>query len=126
MARTGGRPGRTYVSGETRRAISSRLGRLASHCTAYVLRLGPSSRSTTSAIPYQSIMAATFGKGAPGHCRSKTALSGIIPVLGASGPPPNPPLSPSRFVSTSYVLACAATYDVDTNRLVLSGESAGG
>jgi len=39
------------VKGDTRRAISSRLGAPASHDTADVFRFGPSNRSTTSVMP---------------------------------------------------------------------------
>src|SRR3954447_11249391 len=95
MERTGGRPDLTYVRGETRLAISSRLAALPSQATAYVLRFGPSSRSTTSVIPYQFTTAATFGSpffgSFGGHSRSRPALSGVNPVIKARWPPAESP-----------------------------------
>ena len=79
--------------------LPTRSARLPSHCTAYVFRFGPSSRSATSVIPYQFTIAATFGSGAPGHCRSKPALSGIIPVISARCPPAESPEVTSRAKS---------------------------
>src|SRR5580704_8896889 len=49
----GGSPGRTYVSGDTRRAISSRSGRLPNQEIAYVRESGPCNISATSVMPYQ-------------------------------------------------------------------------
>ena len=58
---TGGSPGRTYVSGETRSAVSPRSAEPPSHASVNEPD-GPgvrSIRSTTSVIPYQLMIAAT-------------------------------------------------------------------
>ena|SRR5205809_2125811 len=105
----GGRPARTYVKGDTRLAISTRFGRLASHWTAYVFRLGPSSRSTTSVIPYQSTTAAIFSSSLPGHSRSSPSEAGIIAVVNARCPPAEPPDTTILLVSKLYCLALRIT-----------------
>jgi len=48
---------------------------------AYSFMFGPSSRSTTSLMPNQFTIAATFKSSLPGHSRSSPAEAGRIPVV---------------------------------------------
>ena len=53
--------------GDTGPAVVAAGGIAASHVTAYVFMFGPSNKSTTSAMPYQLTIAATFSCSVPGH-----------------------------------------------------------
>src|SRR5580704_12762381 len=106
MLRIGGRPARTYVSGDTLFATSLRLAELPSHWTAYERTLGPASMSFRSVMPYQLMMAATFGTALselvnppPAQTLVNPALAGIIPAARARWPPADSPLTTMRLVS---------------------------
>src|SRR5580698_7203365 len=111
----GGSPGRTYVSGDTRRAISSRSGRLPNQEIAYVREFGPCNISATSVMPYQLMIAATLGSSSfvlPAdhsprneHSASSPADAGIIPVVSARCPPDEPPLVMILVKSRLYSFA---------------------
>src|SRR5712664_1099784 len=105
MLRMGGRPDRTYVSGETLRATSSRLAAAPTHWAAYDRALGPPSISATSVMPYQLMMAATLGtvvssllNPPPAQARVNPAVSGIMPAARARCPPADSPVTTTRLV----------------------------
>src|SRR5258706_13887033 len=82
---------------------------LLSQATAYSFMFGPSSRSTTSLIPNQFTIAATFSSSFPGHSRSSPADAGSIPVVSDKWPPAEWPVTTSLLVSKLYCLAFRIT-----------------
>src|SRR5260370_23715188 len=70
---------------------------------------GPSSRSSTSVMPYQLTMAETLSCSGPGHSRSRPAEAGSIPVVSARCPPAELPVTTRLFVSKLYVVALCIT-----------------
>src|SRR4029079_4457214 len=109
----GGRPARTYVSGDTFRAISILFGKSPNQRTAAGWLFFPSMTSGTSVIPNQLMTAAIFGIGgnthatapragaaAPAQSAGDTAFSGIIPIASARWPPADSPVTTIRFTST--------------------------
>src|SRR5438552_3127854 len=96
--------------------MASRLGLPPIHCTAYERALVPASRSFTSVMPYQLIIAATFGtaislpvKPPPAQIEVKPADVGIIPTANARWPPADSPLTTILSVSMLLVFALMAT-----------------
>src|SRR5215472_13988396 len=99
MVMIGGRPTRAHVTGETRRAISAGLFDLAIQSTGDELLLRPASRSVRSVTPYQLTMPATFGSGVfpvGSQGRSSPAPARAIPVIKASSPPDESPITTMR------------------------------
>ena len=89
---------RGFTLFETLVATAPRFGSEPIHCTAYARAFGPPSMSFTSVMPYQLIMAATFGRlvslpanPPPAQMLVKPALAGIIPVVSARCPPADSP-----------------------------------
>src|SRR6476469_2348943 len=116
MLRIGGSPARTYVMGDTPFAISSRFLLPPIHCTAYDRALGPVSKSLTSVMPYQLMMAATFGTEVsfpvnppPAQIEVRLAVVGIRPTARARCPPADSPLTTILSVSMLLFLALFTT-----------------
>src|SRR6516162_6887934 len=116
MLRMGGSPARTYVMGDTPFAISSRFRLPPIHCTAYARALGPAIKSLTSVMPYQLMIAATFGTAVslpvnppPAQIDVRLAVDGIMPTASARCPPADSPLTTILSVSMLLFLALFTT-----------------